>query len=52
MREERGHTDGDLDGLALDDVLAVLALQKIQGLAILDLDCLNSILDVFLLDTE
>lgn len=52
VREERGHTDGDLDRLALDDILAVLALQQIQGLAILNLDCLNSILDVLLLDTE
>jgi hypothetical protein len=26
---KRRHTDGDLDGLALDDILAVLALQKI-----------------------
>ena len=52
MREKRGHTDRDLDGLSLDDVLAVLALQQVQSLAILDLDCLNSVLDTLLLDTE
>lgn len=52
VREGRGHTDGNLDGLALDDVLAVLALQQIQGLAILDLNRLNSTLHVLLLNTE
>lgn len=50
--KKRTHTDGDLDGLALDDVLAVLTLQQIQGLAVLDFNRLNSVLDILLLVLE